>query len=182
MEASTPTAPTGFINMTPSTRSLPANASGPMASPFAGQQFEYGVDDIGNRQSAIQPSATLRYQPGTACIPNHRDCGHQPRGFNRFLRACLKTPGNRRVRARGLQDLAEEPVACRPGALTGRGDRRVRARGLQDLAEKPVACRPGALTGRVFKHALSKAVGGWKPRINTDKHGAKPLFAAALTG
>ena len=34
------------------------------------------------------------------------------------------------------------------------GDRRVGARGLQDLAEKSVACRPGALTGRVFKHAL----------------------------
>ena len=31
----------------------------------------------------------------------------------------------------------------------------MRARGLQDLAEKPVACKPGALTGRVFKHALS---------------------------
>ena len=30
----------------------------------------------------------------------------------------------------------------------------MRARGLQALAEKPVACRPGALTGRVFKHAL----------------------------
>ena len=50
------------------------------------------------------------------------------------LRACLKTLGNRRVRARALQDLAEKPVACRPGALTGRAS---------------------ALTGRVFKHALS---------------------------
>ena len=38
----------------------------------------------------------------------------------RWLRACLKTPAPRRVRARGLQDLAEKPVACRPGALTGR--------------------------------------------------------------
>ena len=36
------------------------------------------------------------------------------------------------------------------------GNRRVRARSLQDLAEKPVACRPGALTGRVFKHALKE--------------------------
>ena len=49
-------------------------------------------------------------------------------GYN--LRACWKTLGNRRVRARGLQD----------------------------LAEKPVACRPGALTGRVFKHALSDMI------------------------
>ena len=36
------------------------------------------------------------------------------------LRACLKTLENRRVRARGLQAWAEKPVACRPGALTGR--------------------------------------------------------------
>ena len=38
------------------------------------------------------------------------------------------------------------------------GDRRVRARGLQDLAVKPDLCRPGALTGRVFKHALSEVI------------------------
>ena len=49
-------------------------------------------------------------------------------GYN--LRACLETLRNRRVRARGLQA----------------------------LAEKPVACRPGALTGRVFKHALSDMI------------------------
>ncbi len=36
------------------------------------------------------------------------------------LRACLKTLGDRRVRARGLQDWAGTPGACRPGALIGR--------------------------------------------------------------
>ena len=35
------------------------------------------------------------------------------------VRACLKTLGDRRVRARGLQDWAEKPADCRPGALTG---------------------------------------------------------------
>ena len=47
-------------------------------------------------------------------------------GFSRMLpsgearRACLKIPVPRRVRARGLQDLAAAPAPCRPGALTGR--------------------------------------------------------------
>ena len=36
------------------------------------------------------------------------------------LRACFKFPPPRRVRARGLQEWAGTPAACRPGALTGR--------------------------------------------------------------
>ena len=36
------------------------------------------------------------------------------------LRACLKIPPNRRVRARGLQETAEIALGCRPGLLTGR--------------------------------------------------------------
>ena len=36
------------------------------------------------------------------------------------LRACLKTPPDRRVRARGLQKTSEIGPGCRPGPLTGR--------------------------------------------------------------
>ena len=36
------------------------------------------------------------------------------------LRACLKTPAPRRVRARGLQETAEIAMRCSPGALAGR--------------------------------------------------------------
>ena len=37
-----------------------------------------------------------------------------------LLRACLKTHQKRRVRARGLQEIARFGHSCRPGALTGR--------------------------------------------------------------
>jgi hypothetical protein len=40
--------------------------------------------------------------------------------FPTSLRACLKTPQKRRVRARGLQEIAQYGHFCRPGALTGR--------------------------------------------------------------
>ena len=36
------------------------------------------------------------------------------------MRASLKIPPNRRVRARGLQETAEIALGCRPGPLTGR--------------------------------------------------------------
>jgi len=36
------------------------------------------------------------------------------------LRACLKSPRKRRVRARGLQEMAESALFCRPGPMTGR--------------------------------------------------------------
>jgi hypothetical protein len=36
------------------------------------------------------------------------------------VRACLKTHTRRRVRARGLQEMAISPIFCRPGPLTGR--------------------------------------------------------------
>ena len=38
--------------------------------------------------------------------------------------------------------------------------RRVRARGLQDCAAKPAACRPGAHTGRVLRQALKRHASG----------------------
>ena len=41
-------------------------------------------------------------------------CGFFP------LRACLKSPAPRRVRARGLQLTGDFDIGCRPGALTGR--------------------------------------------------------------
>ena len=49
---------------------------------------------------------------------NREFCGRA--WFLGWFRACLKTLGDRRGMALGLQALAEQPVGCRPGALTGR--------------------------------------------------------------
>jgi len=37
-----------------------------------------------------------------------------------YLRVCLERPPKRRVRARGLQEMAKITKTCRPGPLTGR--------------------------------------------------------------
>src|SRR5713101_7543409 len=37
-----------------------------------------------------------------------------------YLRVCLERPPKRRVRARGLQEMAKITKPCRPGPLTGR--------------------------------------------------------------
>src|SRR5258708_3810114 len=42
------------------------------------------------------------------------------RSARRFLRACFKIVGGRRVRARGLLEMAKITKPCRPGPLTGR--------------------------------------------------------------
>ena len=52
------------------------------------------------------------------------------------MRACLKTLGNRRVRARGLQEWAEKPAVCRPGALTGRVFKQVLKLGPKNYRQK----------------------------------------------
>jgi hypothetical protein len=53
------------------------------------------------------------------------------------LRACLKTPPQRRVGARGLQETDESGFGCRPGALTGR----VFKQALSNSASTPVYWR-----------------------------------------
>jgi len=49
-----------------------------------------------------------------------RYSANAPAPLAALLRACLKTPPQRRVGARGLQEWATIALGCRPGAFTGR--------------------------------------------------------------
>ena len=72
-------------------------------------------------------SLTTRPQKAgrTAAVQNFAEFSGRPSEFGHSFyetaqRACLKTPPQRRVRARGLQESAKIFVLGRPGALTGR--------------------------------------------------------------
>src|SRR5260370_13344000 len=53
---------------------------------------------------------------GIGCKPTHLACTT----LRSMLRACFRIVGGRRVRARGLLEMAKITKRCRPGPLTGR--------------------------------------------------------------
>ena len=113
---------------------IPASPATTLAGPFQflalliSTRLQPGVAREENRAAVL---TALTEGPATAVRPK------------KPLRACLKTLGNRRVRARGLQDLPEKPVACRPGALTGRVFKRALKR-LCRFAVPDTGLKPGA--------------------------------------
>ena len=67
------------------------------------------MSQVGGKLRLAAPAASMAVAGAT-----------QRRSQEARLRACVESPPKRRVRARGLQNSTQTPLACRPGPLTGR--------------------------------------------------------------